>query len=196
MAAHRRFKNEFTEDETYHILWDGSIKAISWVAFKFVGLLPNLRQMPTSSSALLASSPSLSFWHQALLWASGIKPFPKHQTTLHKGIRQQPSCISKPQGTLAKYVRWDNVLILPVSRKFHALGNWGYMSPVKRICVFEHSVMTNFICACLAIQRGQGSGFLSEGSSWLTACMSEQWRFWRDCADAQACLNLRCSHRR
>ena len=60
-----------------------------------------------------------------------------------------------------------------------------YMSPVKRICVFEHdSVMTNFTCACPAIQRGQGSGFLSEGSSWLTACMSEQRRFWRDCADA------------
>ena len=39
------------------------------------------------------------------------------------------------------------------------------MSPVKRICVFEHSVMTNFNCACPAIQRGQGSGFLSEGSS-------------------------------
>ena len=71
-----------------------------------------------------------------------------------------------------------------------------YMSPVKRICVFEHSVMTNFNCACPAIQRGQGSGFLSEGSSWLTACMSEQRRFWRDCADAQARLNLRCSHRR
>ena len=43
---------------------------------------------------------------------------------------------------------------------------------------------------------GQGSGFLSEGSSWLTACMSEQRRFWRNCADAQARLNLRCSHRR
>ena len=70
-----------------------------------------------------------------------------------------------------------------------------YMSPVKRICVFEHSVMTNFNCACPAIQRGQGSGFLSEGSSWLTACMSELRRFWRDCADAQARLNLRCSHR-
>ena len=70
------------------------------------------------------------------------------------------------------------------------------MSPVKRICVFEHSVMTNFNCACPAIQRGQGSGFLSEGSSWLTACMSKQRRFWRDCADAQARLNLRCSHRR
>ena len=40
-----------------------------------------------------------------------------------------------------------------------------YMSPVKRICVFEHSVMTNFNCPCPAIQRGQGSGFLSEGSS-------------------------------
>ena len=70
------------------------------------------------------------------------------------------------------------------------------LSPVKRICVFEHSVMTNFNCACPAIQRGQGSGFLSEGSSWLTAYMSEQRRFWRACADAQARLNLRCSHRR
>ena len=70
-----------------------------------------------------------------------------------------------------------------------------YLSPVKRICVFEHSVMTNFNCACPAIQRGQGSGFLSEGS-WLTACMSEQRRLWRDCADAQARLNLRCSGER
>ena len=49
---------------------------------------------------------------------------------------------------------------------------------------------------CPAIQRGQGSGFLSEGSSWLTACISEQRSFWRDCANAQARLNLRCSHRR
>ena len=56
------------------------------------------------------------------------------------------------------------------------------MGRVKRICVFEHSVMTNFNCACPAIQRGQGSGFLSEGSSWPTFCMSEQRRFWRDCA--------------
>ena len=67
---------------------------------------------------------------------------------------------------------------------------------VKRICVFEHSVMTNFSCACPAIQRGQGSGFLSEGSSWFTASMIEQRRFWRDCAHAQARLNLRCLHRR
>ena len=54
---------------------------------------------------------------------------------------------------------------------FAAHGN---LSPVKRICVFEHSVMTNFNCACPVIQRSQGSGFLSEGSSSLTACMSEQ----------------------
>ena len=53
--------------------------------------------------------------------------------------------------------------------------------------------MTNFNCACPAIQRCQGSGFLSEGSPWLTACISEQQSFWRDCADAQARLNLRCS---
>ena len=51
----------------------------------------------------------------------------------------------------------------------------------------------NFNCAYPAIQRGQGSCFLSEGSSWLIACMSEQRRFWRDCADARARLNLRCS---
>ena len=28
------------------------------------------------------------------------------------------------------------------------------LSPVKQICVFEHSVMTNFNRACPAIQRG------------------------------------------
>ena len=39
------------------------------------------------------------------------------------------------------------------------------MGRVKRICVFEHSIMKHFNCACPAIQRGQGSGFLSEGSS-------------------------------
>ena len=57
-----------------------------------------------------------------------------------------------------------------------------YLGHVKRICVFEHSVMTNFNCTCPVIQRGQGSSFLSKGSSWLTACMSGQRRFWRDCA--------------
>ena len=86
--------------------------------------------------------------------------------------------------------RWEITIVHKTSKKIN------YMSPVKRICVFEHSVMTNFNCACPAIQRGQGSGFLSESSSWLTACMSEQRRFWRDCADEQARLNLRCSHRR
>ena len=45
------------------------------------------------------------------------------------------------------------------------LTSQSQMSPVKRICVFEHSVMTKFNCACPATQRGQGSGFLSEGSS-------------------------------
>ena len=86
---------------------------------------------------------------------------------------------------------WNNVLDKTGPQSSDAF----YMSPVKRICVFEHSVMTNYNCACPAIQRCQGSGFLSEGSSWLTAYMSEQRRFWRDCTDAQARLNLRCSHR-
>ena len=47
---------------------------------------------------------------------------------------------------------------------------------VKRICVFEHSIMTNFNCTCPAIQRGQRSGFLSEGSSWLTACIGDKYQ--------------------
>ena len=47
---------------------------------------------------------------------------------------------------------------IPAGLRYH-------LSPAKRICVFEHSVMTNFNCECPAIQRGQGSGFLSEGSS-------------------------------
>ena len=38
--------------------------------------------------------------------------------------------------------------------------------------------------------------FCMKVPNWLTACMSEQRRFWRDCANAQARLNLRCSHRR
>ena len=71
-----------------------------------------------------------------------------------------------------------------------------WLGPVKRIYVFEHSVVTNFNCAYPANQRDQGSGFLPDGSSWLTACMSEQRRFWQDSADAQARLNHRCSHRR
>ena len=34
--------------------------------------------------------------------------------------------------------------------------------------------------------EGQGSGFLAEGSSWFTACICEQRRFWRDCASRLA----------
>ena len=50
------------------------------------------------------------------------------------------------------------------------------MSPVKRICVFEHSVMTVFNCACPVIQRAQWSGFLSEGSSSLTARIGDKYQ--------------------
>ena len=109
---------------------------------------------------------------------------PQNEKLLECSKKQQTVQIleSIPQNvTYRRWYKWSSSL---------------QMSPVKRICVFEHSVMTNFNCACPDIQRGQGSGFLSEGSSWLTACMSEQQRFWRDCADAQARLNLRCSHRR
>ena len=51
---------------------------------------------------------------------------------------------------------WDSALIIVLS--FFICHLWG----IKRMCVFKHSVMTNFNCTCPAIQRGQGSGFLSE----------------------------------
>ena len=114
-------------------------------------------------------------------WACAVK-------ICHDGMLEDTNSLDGAHILNVGKCNTDSIVNLRVL--LHCLGR------VKRICVFEHSVMTNFNCACLAIQRGQGSGFLSEGSSWLTACMSEQRRFWRDCADAQARLNLRCSHRR
>ena len=68
-----------------------------------------------------------------------------------------------PQSVLQYEFVSDKVAFEKLDLKLFAAGEVE-MSPVKRICVFEHSVMTNFNCACPAIQRGQGSGFLSEGS--------------------------------
>ena len=117
-------------------------------------------------------------------WACAVK-------MCHDGMLEDTNSLDAPH-IIPSPVR----LISHYSQWFDDAWDQYSLSPIKRICVFEHSVMTNFNCACPAIQRGQGSGFLSEGSSWLTACMSEQRRFWRDYADAQARLNLRCSHRR
>ena len=58
-----------------------------------------------------------------------------------------------------------NFVATLMNEVIHSLYFLLQLSPVKRFCVFEHSVMTNFNCACPAIQRGQGPGFLSEGSS-------------------------------
>ena len=64
---------------------------------------------------------------------------------------------------------WQNMNLIQHRHSQSSLHyNNDNLGRVKRICVFEHSVMTNFNCACPAIQRGQASGFLSEGSSWLT----------------------------
>ena len=65
---------------------------------------------------------------------------------------------------LKMFIRYRISLVYPKSGLIKLLIFY-YMGRVKRICVFEHSVMTNFNCACPAIQRGQGSGFPSEGSS-------------------------------
>ena len=131
---------------------------------------------------------SISFWYSDVLYTSQVlKVVRNGKNSIFLLILLNLSPNKSPFNQYyPKSVPNPGILIILIPK----------MGPAKRICVFEHSVLTNFNCACPAIQRGQGSGFLSEGSSWLTACMSEQRRFWRDCADAQARLNLRCSHRR
>ena len=147
------------------------------------------------------NGPSLTFSpHDICCWTSPrSSPGDNLLQTRSNNFAQQKQCQNHvPLTSYCNILTWlssaslDKVSLLRIPGDRHNL----HLGPVKRICVFEHSVMTNFNCACPAIQRGQGSGFLSEGSSWFTACMSEQRRFWRDCADAQARLNLRCSHRR
>ena len=54
--------------------------------------------------------------------------------------------------------------------------------------------LRSFKHVCAAIQWGQISSFLSEASSSSLYYVSEQRRLWRNCADAQARLSLRCSH--
>ena len=77
----------------------------------------------------------------------------------------KPSVIQMTEGVLLRSACiWQGAVFGQASWK-----SVEYLSPVKRICVFEHSVITNFNCACPAIQRGQGSGFLSEGSSWASS---------------------------
>ena len=131
-------------------------------------------------------------------WPSGLWGEDVWRVSTMEGRTTEPAnTISSPMSLRLTWAK--NEWITPLNGFISSLHQYyeeHSMSPDKRICVFEHSVMTNFNCACPAIQRGQRSGFLSEGSSWFTASMSEQRRFWRDCADAQARLNLRCSHRR
>ena len=82
-------------------------------------------------------------------WACAVK-------TCHDGMIEDTNSLDRAH---------ISVSILSFFLVLRKLLSWNYLSPVKRICVFEHSVMTNFNCACPAIQRDQGSGFLSEGSA-------------------------------
>ena len=78
----------------------------------------------------------------------------------------EPYLVANPQRhifAICNAVMWHalNTAVVPLKSTDEQMWR------VKRICVFEHSVMTNFICACPVIQRGQGSVFLSEGFSLL-----------------------------
>ena len=121
-----------------------------------------------------------------------VKPFVYFHTAClrtAKALARLRGCTGSPEHSLVAYVI-STIITCAGSYNISYMYsqpslqyNWSItdynMGPVKWICVFEHSVMTYFNCACPAIQRGQGSGFLSEGSSWLTASMSERlaWTF-------------------
>ena len=170
LCAQRRLRSDWASAQSYqslHCVLSGLLRI--WAFFmRTAKSLSRLGGCPNLYESSLGAHSFCWFCHVAA-----------HKEFL---VNLESSCI----GNQTKFLTINRFFILDSPR---------YMSPVKRICVFEHSIMTNFNCACPAIQRGQGSGFLSESSSWFTACMSEQRRFWRDCTDAQARLNLRCSHR-
>ena len=105
------------------------------------------------------------------------KWFDKDCSTLRRSLREMARRVSRNQNDkeflkhFYSQKKQYKTLLRKKERKYKArtvqslLDIETKLSPVKRICVFEHSVMTNFNCACPAIQRGQGPGFLSEGSS-------------------------------
>ena len=71
---------------------------------------------------------------------------------LHFFIVFKFKCIVLQFHMLKKFAQFciKKTVIKSIQAKF----NDKEMGPVKRICVFKHSVMTNFNCACPDIQRG------------------------------------------
>ena len=66
------------------------------------------------------------------------------------------------------------------------------IQPCHEIMAFLSSVNSFLKRACVAIQWGYMSDFWSDSSSTSILHVCEQRRLWRDCADAQARLCLRC----
>ena len=158
--------------------------------------IPLLPHPPSPPPPCVRSCAFLCSFLKVSEWSKGQKPVRDSKLIRPARIRNLGDNMSQVRGIWGNMYRWGIwtalIKLENIFNKCHVIQMWR----IKRICVLEHSVMINFNCVCPAIQRGQGSGFLSEGSSWLPACTSEQRRFWRDCADVQARLNLRCSHRR
>ena len=96
---------------------------------------------------IIIKSSIIGYWNKIILG--------KHTKISYTCILYQ--VLKTPENVTSKWILNVKRILCDIGR--HELG------PVKRICVFAHSVMTNFNCACPAIQRGQGSGFLSECSS-------------------------------
>ena len=68
-----------------------------------------------------------------------------------------------------------------------------YMSRLMRLWHLSPSVNSIFKHACAAIHWGYTADVWSDPSSTSILYVREQRRLWRDCADAQSRLSLRCS---
>ena len=79
--------------------------------------------------------------------------------------------------------------------KYH-IKYYAFISSISRLMRLLHlspSVNSIFKHACAAIHWGYMSDFWSDPSSTSILYVCEQRRLWRDCADAQSRLSLRCS---
>ena len=99
-----------------------------------------------------------------------LKCFPKKKKKKRPAINPYRKLTSRQYQT--KFFSGWPCWLLMGEVSMHAVCSLPDMWQVKRFSVFEHSVITNFNCTCPAIQRGQGSGFLSVFL--LTHCLYER----------------------
>ena len=94
---------------------------------------------------------------------------------------------------LASSAVWSLVHFLSLGDFFASKG-----SPFQNLLTYtqNHSTTSEFYSDSVSALLKHCLYIWTASSEFGTYSLCEQRRFWRDCADAQARLNLRCSHRR